>query len=194
MQASFHHAIKWSIEAAWVAFCAYWFVMVFGVKRAVKRQSLSSRGLHIAVGVVAYLLLFTDRFSWGPLAWRFVANARAWAAAGAAVTWAGVALAIWARTILGRNWSATVTVKQGHALVRNGPYAAVRHPIYSGLLLAGLGTALAAGGVHSLLAVAIGLVGFRVKSKLEEQFMIQQFGREYEEVRQHSWALVPFVL
>jgi protein-S-isoprenylcysteine O-methyltransferase Ste14 len=112
----------------------------------------------------------------------------------AVVTWAGVALAIWARTILGRNWSATVTVKQDHTLVRSGPYSAVRHPIYSGLLLASLGTALAIGELHSLLAVGIGLVGFRIKSKLEEQFMMEQFGREYEEYRQHSWALLPFVL
>ena len=191
---SFHHAIKWSIEAAWVAFCAYWFIMAFGVKRAVKRQSLSSRGLHIAVGVVAYVLLFTDYLSWGPLAWRFLPDSRAWAAAGAVVTWAGVALAIWARTILGRNWSATVTVKQEHTLIRNAPYSTVRHPIYSGLLLAGLGTALAVGELHSLLAVAIGLVGFRIKSRLEEQFMVEQFGQEYEDYRQHSWALVPFVL
>ncbi|HXJ92069.1 MAG TPA: isoprenylcysteine carboxylmethyltransferase family protein [Terriglobia bacterium] len=191
---SFYHAIKWSIEAAWVAFCAYWFIMAFGVKRAVKRQSLSSRVLHITVGVLAYMLLFTDRFSWEPLAWRFIPDSRAWATAGALVTWAGVALAIWARTILGRNWSATVTVKQDHTLVRNGPYSTVRHPIYSGLLLAGLGTALAIGEVHSLLAVVIGLVGFRVKSTLEERFMIEQFGREYEEYQRHSWALVPFVL
>ncbi len=191
---SFHHAIKWSIEAAWVAFCAYWFIMSFGVKRAVKRQSLSSRGLHIAVAVLAYMLLFTDWLSCGPLAWRFLPDWRIWAVIGAVLTWAGVALAIWARTILGRNWSATVTVKQDHTLVRSGPYSAVRHPIYSGLLLAGLGTALAVGEVHSLLAVAIGLVGFRVKSRLEERFMIEQFGREYEDYRHHSWALVPFVL
>jgi protein-S-isoprenylcysteine O-methyltransferase Ste14 len=191
---SFYHAIKGSIEAAWIVFCAYWLIMAFDVKRTAKRQSLSSRGLHIAVGVLAYMLLFTDRLAWGPLAWRFVPDSRPWAVAGVVVTWAGVALAIWARTILGANWSATVTVKQDHTLVRSGPYSAVRHPIYSGLLLAGLGTALAIGQVHSLLAVAIGLVGFRVKSRLEERFVIEQFGREYEEYRQHSWALVPFVL
>jgi len=107
---------------------------------------------------------------------------------------AGVALAIWAPTILGRNWSATVTVKKDHTLVRSRPYTAVRHPIFSGLLRASLGTALAIGEVHSLLAEAIGPVGFRIKSKLEEQFMMERFGREYEEYRQHSWALVPFVL
>lgn len=190
----FHHDIKWFIDAAWIAFCAYWFVMAFGVKRAVKRQSPSSKFLHIAVAVLAYMLLFTRRFSWGLLSSRFVPDDRGWILAGAALTYAGIALAIWARAILGGNWSATVTVKQDHSLVRTGPYGAVRHPIYSGLLLAFLGTALVIGEVHSLLAVTIGLVGFRVKSRLEEHFMIEQFGHEYEEYRQHTRALVPFVL
>jgi len=189
-----HHVLRWSIEAAWIVFCAYWFIMAFNVKDTAKRQSLSSRGLYVAVAALAYLLLFTDRFAWGPLAWRFVPDSRAWELASVVVTWAGVALAIWARTILGSNWSGTVTVKQNHTLVRSGPYATVRHPIYSGLLLAGIGTALAIGEVHSVLAVAIGLVSLRLKSKLEERFMIERFGQEYEEYRQHSWALVPFVL
>jgi protein-S-isoprenylcysteine O-methyltransferase Ste14 len=191
---SFPQTVALLIKLAWVIFCVYWFVMAFSVKKAVKRQTSSSRLLHIAVGVVAYLLLFTDRLSLGVLNARFVPPERSWALAGVAVTYAGVALAIWARKILGGNWSATVTLKQDHSLVRQGPYATVRHPIYSGLLLAGLGTALAIGEVHSLLAVVIGVAGFYTKAKLEERFMIEHFGRDYEEYRQHTWALVPFVL
>jgi protein-S-isoprenylcysteine O-methyltransferase Ste14 len=191
---SFHHTAGRLIEIAWIVFCAYWFIMAFGVKRAVKRQSWSSRLLHIVVGVVAYMLLFAQHVNWGPLSIRFVPDERAWVIAGVALTYAGVALAIWARAILGGNWSATVTVKQDHSLVRRGPYSAVRHPIYSGLLLAGLGTALAIGEVHSLLAVVIGVAGFYAKSKLEERFMIEEFGKAYEEYRQRTWALVPFVL
>lgn len=179
---------------AWIIFCAYWFVMAFGVKRAVKRQSSSSRLVHIAVGVVAYMLLFTGRLSWGPLKLRFVSWHHDWVIVGVAITYVGVGLAIWARAILGGNWSATVTVKQGHSLVRQGPYAIVRHPIYTGLLVAGFGTALVIGEIHSLVAVGIGALGFLAKSKLEERFMIEQFGREYEDYRQHTWALVPFVL
>jgi protein-S-isoprenylcysteine O-methyltransferase Ste14 len=191
---SFPQTVALLIKVAWIIFCVYWFAMAFGVKKAVKRQTPSSRLLHIAVGVVAYLLLFTDRLSLGVLNMRFVPLERSWALAGITVTYAGVALAIWARKILGGNWSATVTVKQDHSLVRQGPYATVRHPIYSGLLLAGLGTALAIGELHSLLAVGIGIAGFYTKAKLEERFMIEHFGREYEEYRRHTWALVPFVL
>lgn len=182
------------IEIAWIILCVFWFVMAFGVKRAVKRQSAAGRLLHIAVGVVAYMLLGTERLSWGPLRHRFVSWQHEWVVAGVAITYAGVALAIWARTILGGNWSASVTVKHDHSLVRQGPYSTVRHPIYSGLLLAGLGTALVIGQVHCLIAVAIGLVGFYAKARLEERFMIGRFGEEYEEYRRHTWALVPFVL
>lgn len=65
----------------------------------------------------------------------------------------GLLLALWSRFVLGRNWSAAVTVKQGHSLVRNGPYAIVRHPIYSGFLLALLGTAIARGTVGAFIGV-----------------------------------------
>ncbi|HEY6292723.1 MAG TPA: isoprenylcysteine carboxylmethyltransferase family protein [Terriglobia bacterium] len=191
---SFHHAIKWSIECAWFLFLAYWFLMAFRVKRTVKRQSLGGRTRHLLFGVVAFFLLFNDRIAWGPLAERFLPAVWVWAVAGAALTWAGVGLAIWARTILGGNWSALVTVKQDHTLIRSGPYSVVRHPIYSGLLLAGLGTALALGEVRGLLAVGLAFLIWLDKSRAEERFMIEQFGREYEEYRQHTWALVPFVL
>jgi protein-S-isoprenylcysteine O-methyltransferase Ste14 len=189
-----HDTAGWLIEIAWIAFCAYWFIMAFRVKRAVKRQSWSSRFLHNILVVFACLLLFPQHLNFGPLAARFVPEVPAWAGVGLVLTYAGVALAIWARTILGGNWSSTVTVKRDHTLVRQGPYSTVRHPIYSGLLLAALGTALEIGELHGLVAVAIALIGFHAKAKLEERFMIEQFGHEYEEYRQRTWALVPFVL
>jgi len=190
----FHGPISGTIEAAWVLFLFYWFVMAFRVKRTVKRQSLAGRARHILLGVVAFLLLFDNRIAWGVLAAPLVPAAWAWAVAGAALTWAGVGLAIWARTILGSNWSGLVTLKQNHTLIRSGPYSVVRHPIYSGLLLAGLGTALALGEARGFLAVAVVFLLWLEKSRTEERFMIEQFGREYEEYRQRTWALVPFVL
>jgi protein-S-isoprenylcysteine O-methyltransferase Ste14 len=133
------------------------------------------------------------RFGRGFLGWRFFAASGAIGWAGFAITVAGVAVAIWARLYIGRNWSGTVTVKQDHELVRNGPYALVRHPIYSGLALAILGTALAVGEVRCLLAFVLVVFEFKRKSSLEERFMIEQFGAKYVRYRREVKALVPFV-
>ena len=113
---------------------------------------------------------------------------------GFAVTVAGAAFAIWARLLLGANWSATVTVKQNHELKRTGPYAIVRHPIYSGFLLAMLGTAIAYGEIRGLIALLIALIAWRVKSLIEERFMMDQFGEQYVQYKREVRALIPFVL
>jgi protein-S-isoprenylcysteine O-methyltransferase Ste14 len=190
----FHTAIHRSLELAWVIFLLVWLVAAFSASRAIKRQSWWSRALTIAVGAVPYYLLFTNRLSYGPLAWRFVPDEPWVLVPGVVLTHAGIALAIWARIVLGKNWSAMVTIKEGHRLVRNGPYSAVRHPIYSGLLLAVLGTALVVGEVRGLVAAVIGFTAWLVKSRTEEGFLMKEFGPEYEEYRRHTRALVPFIL
>lgn len=182
-----------TIEAAWIFFLLFWFAMSFAVKRTVRRLSLAGRTFQVAMGAVAYLLLFSDALEQGWRARRVVPPAQAWALAGVVLTYCGVAFACWARVILGRNWSAMVTVKQDHQLVRSGPYSIVRHPIYSGLLLAGLGTALAVGEVRGFLAVALAFVGWLIKSRSEERFMIEEFGDEYLEYRRRTGGLVPFI-
>ena len=189
----FDPAIEWSIGAAWLTFLLYWLVRSFGVKRTVKRQSLVSRVAQIGGGGVVIFLLFDGRVRWAWLTSRFIPPGFAWAAAGAAITWAGVALAIWARTILGANWSGTVTLKEGHTLIRDGPYAVVRHPIYSGLLLAALGTAVALNQIRGLLAVVAAFLILVSKYRIEERFMTERFGSEYEAYRRHTRALIPFV-
>ena len=102
-------------------------------------------------------------------------------------------IAIWARFVLGRNWSGTVTVKQDHELVRSGPYALVRHPIYSGLLLAFLGTAVARGDLAALLGVALAAATLHFKTATEESFMTEQFGAGYMEYKREVKSLIPFV-
>ncbi|PYV65700.1 MAG: hypothetical protein DMG95_01005 [Acidobacteria bacterium] len=107
------------------------------------------------------------------------------------LTAAGIALAIWARFYIGQNWSGTVTIKVGHTLIRTGPYRWVRHPIYSGILLAMIGTALARGKPIGVLAIVLFWFGFWFKSRLEEQFMRKTFGQEYDEYARSTGALVP---
>ena len=113
---------------------------------------------------------------------------------GFAIVVLGLAFTVWARIVLGRNWSGIVTVKQDHELVTKGPYRWVRHPIYTGLLFAFAGSAIARGEWRGVLAVVIVLAGFWRKLKLEERWMIETFGDAYLRYREKVRALIPFVL
>ena len=110
---------------------------------------------------------------------------------GIAVTAAGLLFAIWARFHLGRNWSGQVTVKVGHELIRSGPYRWVRHPIYSGMILALIGTAINKGQLGGFVAVVLLWIGFTLKSRKEERFMATTFGQKYEQYSQSTGAIVP---
>jgi protein-S-isoprenylcysteine O-methyltransferase Ste14 len=113
---------------------------------------------------------------------------------GLALAISGVILACWSRQVLGRNWSSVVQLKQGHDLIDSGPYRYVRHPIYTGLLLAFIGTALKVGDWRGLIAVAIVLASFWRKLKVEERWLAEQFGPAYAAYSQRTKALVPGIL
>jgi protein-S-isoprenylcysteine O-methyltransferase Ste14 len=181
-------------ERIWAAVGIVWLIGALASKRAVRREAASSRLLHIATTAAAYALIFAGGLSLGPLAWRFVPEAPLIAWTGLALTAVGCAFAIWARLLLGGNWSSSVTVKRDHRLIRKGPYAIVRHPIYTGLLLGLLGAALALGEVRGLVGLALACIGWRMKSRIEEGFMTAQFGAEYTEYQRQVKALIPFVL
>ena len=161
-------------------------------KRTARTQSASSRVVQGAVFILAFLLLFKD-LRLGPLAWRFIPQSSSADYIGLALTVAGVAFAIWARFYLGRNWSGIVTIKQDHKLIRNGPYAVVRHPIYAGFELAILGTAINIGEVRGLAAAGVALIGMGLRVRLEEAFMTEQFGEEYVQYKKNVKAVIPFV-
>jgi protein-S-isoprenylcysteine O-methyltransferase Ste14 len=109
---------------------------------------------------------------------------------GAVLVAAGLAFAIWARRHLGRNWSSSVVLKQDHALIRSGPYRWVRHPIYTGILLALLGTAVTIGELRAAIGFALFVVSFVLKSRAEEKWMREVFP-EYEQYRGNTAALIP---
>jgi protein-S-isoprenylcysteine O-methyltransferase Ste14 len=142
----------------------------------------------LLVAVVAKLQMFFPA-----LASRIVPDATWAGALSVVLTAAGIAFAIWARFTLGRNWSGNVTVKEGHELLRRGPYALARHPIYSGALLAILGTSLAVGTVRAVLLVVPLVFVLRFKMRNEEELMAGEFGEEYAEYRRRVKGLVPFV-
>ncbi len=180
--------------ALWFSWAAYWWLLSRNVKAATRREGTVSRLLHVVPLLLGALLLWlpggalpgvlTIRlFAWAP--WEY------WS--GAALTAAGLLFTVWARAHIGRNWSGIVTVKQDHELITSGPYAIVRHPIYTGLLLAFVGSALARGEWRGVLAVVIVLLALWRKLRLEERWMSEQFGDQYAAYRQRVAALIPFV-
>ena len=114
-------------------------------------------------------------------------------AAGLAVEAAGLAFAITARHHLGRYWSGEISIKVDHQLIRSGPYRRLRHPIYTGLLAMYAGTAFVTGTWLALAGLAMAIVAYARKIRLEEANLRRVFGAEYEAYVRESWALVPWL-
>jgi len=178
----------------WIVLGVVWVVTALTTKRSRRVEPSASRILHLVYMTVAFALLFRRDLRIGELGIRVVPNSLPIASIGFAVTVLGAAFAIWARIILGANWSGVVSVKENHVLVRRGPYQIVRHPIYAGGLLAMLGTALVYGQAACFLAVLLAFMGWWFKARREEQFMLQEFGEQYRLYRERVKQLIPFVL
>jgi protein-S-isoprenylcysteine O-methyltransferase Ste14 len=179
--------------AVWLVFTVVWLVAAAASKRTVRRETRASRAIHATLLLAAFLILLKPWWL-GPLDVRFIPDTRATALGGLVLTAAGVAFAIWARLTIGRNWSGTVTVKEHHQLIRHGPYRIVRHPIYSGILLAAAGTAVGQGKVPCFMSLPMAFLAFWVKSRTEERFMTEQFGAAYVQYQHEVKAIIPGVL
>jgi len=188
----FASSARFVIPALWLAWGMFWMAAALHTKSTRWREPIASRVLHVIPLLLCAALLAWPR--WFPLVLteRVLPSGDLLPALGAVLVAAGLALAAWARAHLGRNWSGTVTVKQDHALIRSGPYRAVRHPIYTGLLLGLLGTALAIGAWRGLLGVLCALLGFLWKIHVEESRMRQTFP-EYENYCGRTSALIPLI-
>ena len=180
--------------AMWLSYVAYWWAMSRNVKVTERRESMPSRLARLVVLVCAVALLWLPSVPIPALGERFLSVSGVWFWSGSAVTAVGLLFAVWARRHLGRNWSQAVTVKKGHELITSGPYALVRHPIYTGLLLAFVGSAVARGEWRGLLAVALVFGALWRKLRLEEKWMRAQFGESYEAYSRRVAALVPYVI
>ena len=178
----------------WLAWGCYWWAASRNVKVASRRETAQSRLSHMVPLFVAVFFLWSPRSPIPALGARFLPR-EIWAFwAGAALTLAGLLFTVWARVHLGRNWSGIVTLKRDHELITSGPYKFVRHPIYSGLLLAFVGSAVARGEWRGIVAVALAFWAFWRKLRIEERWMREQFGAAYDEYAQRVPALVPFLL
>jgi len=182
------------IATCWLAFVTVWLVASVSTKRTVYRESAGERARYWLLLVIAYVLLTQGRRFPYPLS-LIVIPRTAWSGwIGATLCGCGLAFAIWARLILGRNWSAVVTLKEDHELVQRGPYRFVRHPIYTGLQGMFLGTAIAFGTLSAFIAVPLVFVSFWIKLSQEERLMLRQFPDDYPDYQRRVKRIIPFLL
>lgn len=184
-----HRVLIW----IWIVVAVIWVAAAFGTKRAVKRQSPLTKLVEFACILAALELLFNPKPWPDVLRQRIVPDEPLYGWLSLFIACAGMTFTLWARLILGRNWSGTVTVKENHELIQRGPYRIVRHPIYTGLSLAFLGTALAFGELRGLIGVPILVFGWKYKANVEERFMTETFGEQYQRYRSEVKGLIPFV-
>ena len=179
------------ISDLWILFLLYWVVSALNRKRTKRRESIVQRLLYILPLLVAFGLLYRYGFGHRWLGTRFVPDTPPVQWLAVFITAAGVAIAFWARFHLGSNWSGVVTLKEGHELIRTGPYRAIRHPIYTGILIAFLGNAVLIGQVRGLIGLAIIWASFYIKARREESFLAQEFGPNFNEHTQHTGMFLP---
>jgi protein-S-isoprenylcysteine O-methyltransferase Ste14 len=172
----------------------YWWIASRGVKAVRRRESALSRASYIVPLLIAIWLLWARRVPIELLNEPVVPRGIAVFAAGALLTGLGLGFTVWARVHLAGNWSATVTIKEDHTLVRDGPYRCVRHPIYTGILLAIAGSALARDEWRGVLAVVIAFYSFWRKLRIEERWLTEVFGDDYRRYSDEVRALIPFVV
>jgi protein-S-isoprenylcysteine O-methyltransferase Ste14 len=177
----------------WTVWFVTWMILAFRTKRTVRKEDLSSRFLQLLAIVVAFSMVFSGFAKDTPLGNRFLPDTAWLGALGAVLTFIGLAHALWARFHLGRNWSGRVTIKEDHALIRSGPYRLSRHPIYTGILLAYLGSVLTLGEWRGLLGLAIISAAYVRKLRVEEVELEKHFGDAYRAFKRDVKALIPFL-
>ena len=185
---------RYLFPALWLAWIGYWWISSSDVKPTARREAFSSRISYMGPLVVAALLLALPNLPLPLLRERFVPRSPTMFATAATITAVGLIFSVWARRHLGRNWSGTVTIKEDHELITTGPYGIVRHPIYTGLLVAFVGSAIAVGEWRGIVAVLLAFLSFLFKLRIEERWMRERFGDAYRAYCARVPALVPFVV
>src|SRR5437764_5836997 len=160
----------------WISWFVYWLAVAYFVQATKVSEGFLGRMQHIVPLAAGFVLIFHDPahdLIYGR--WHHSAGG---AYAADALTAAGLLVAVWGRLHLGRYWSGMVTLKEGHRLIRTGPYWFVRHPLYTGFLAAALGSALAAGTGDAVAGSVIILAAYLIKLRREEALRTKDFGEE----------------
>ncbi|NML34422.1 methyltransferase family protein [Paraburkholderia antibiotica] len=179
-----------AIVVPWTVWLLYWIATSKQVKAIARKEASFSRTIQSIPLIVGGALIVLPEFA--ASAWRFDAQslgALQWG--GFAVLLAGLGFSVWARLHLGTNWSVSVTLKEGHELVRSGPYGLVRHPIYTGCLLALLGAVLIGAQWRGAVGLVLIFASLAYKVRVEESWLSGYFGGAYAQYRRDVAALIP---
>jgi protein-S-isoprenylcysteine O-methyltransferase Ste14 len=184
-------AFRVLVEFPWIVFVIYWIVGAIKTRATREKESFISRFVVLLLEITGYAMVFSDTAGIGFLGTRFIPRNLLSAILGVVLTWSGVGLAIWARYHLAEYWSARITIKEDHKLIRTGPYSHLRHRIYSGLVLATIGSALVIDKWRCILGFCLVLSGYCLKAMKEETMLSEQFGDAFGEHQNHAGFLIP---
>jgi protein-S-isoprenylcysteine O-methyltransferase len=186
--------LKNIIATCWGIFFIVWVLAALFTKRTVYREDRLRRLRYLLPILIGWFLFFrANRFS-APLSLRMFPQTDALLAVAAILCICGLAICLWARAVLGRNWSGTVTLKENHELIVRGPYRFVRHPIYTGILLMLIGTWLELGHLAGIIGVLLVIVSLSIKLLDEEAVMLKQFPDQYPDYQKRVKRIIPFLL
>ena len=173
----------------WDTLLVVWVLLWFRMKRAKKLETPWEMAQHALPVIFGFWLLFGNQ--WKALDVKYPPQTPGVLWAGLTLTALGVGTSIWARLSLGANWSGVVTLKKEHELVRKGLYRWIRHPIYTGILIGFIGTAMIRGHVGGWLGFVIVWLTFYFKARREERFLRQEFGEGFEEHTRNTGMFLP---
>jgi protein-S-isoprenylcysteine O-methyltransferase Ste14 len=176
----------------WIAHEVFWAAHARGNKETASKGKILPRVFALLAIYVGFALLYVSLLSIGVSGARIVPENDFFGTAGVIMCGSGIFFAWWSRKALGTNWSAPITLKKDHEFIQHGPYAIVRHPIYSGSIFAFLGSAVAMTELRRFIAVAIVSCGLLQKIRGEEEVLEFHFS-DYAQYKLRVKKLIPFV-
>ena len=189
-----HVTLRDTISASWGIFFVVWLLAAVFTKRTVYHESAARRLRYIIPILLGCYLVFRGYRLRPPFNTYLIPQTDAILVAAAILCLCGLGFCLWARAVLGRNWSGTVTLKEDHELIVRGPYRLVRHPIYTGLLAMLMATWMEQAHIAGMLGLIFVFVSFWIKLNYEEDVMRNQFPKQYADYQERVKRIIPFVL
>jgi protein-S-isoprenylcysteine O-methyltransferase Ste14 len=181
------------ISVSWIIFWIYWTFRAIRRHRPKRKVARTFTILNNVLLYLGFLLVLLGRSVPGSFGLLFVPQAIPIDITRTVFAIVGISFAIWSRRLLKNNWSRDVAIMEDQQFIHSGPYAIVRHPIYTGILLALLGTTLVSSTLGSLLGFAFAIISLWQKARMEEQFLITEFGQQYANYQHEVRFLIPFI-